>query len=278
VRWIEENRLAEGHPYWPYAATLPVPEYGTLKASDGEVLHYEILKPIGFDPAKKYPAIVSVYGGPHAQTVSRSWQKVGERPYLEDGYVIFKLDNRGSTNRSAKFKRALDRRMGTVEVEDQLAGAKFLARPALCRRRQAGRHGLVVRRVHDPDADDRAGHPVQGRRRRRPADRVGPLRHPLYRAVHGQAGREQGRLRRVRRPQPPEEPQAQQPAAAARHGRRQRHLREQHPPDRGLQKNAIPFEMMLYPGERHSAPGSKTKGLHVLKTHLEFFDRQLKGQ
>jgi len=45
-----------------------------------------------------------------------------------------------------------------------------------------------------------------------------------------------------------------------------------------MQKNAIPFEMMLYPGERHSAPGSKTKGLHVLKTHLAFFDRQLKGQ
>ena len=45
-----------------------------------------------------------------------------------------------------------------------------------------------------------------------------------------------------------------------------------------LQKQAIPFEMALYPGERHSAPGSKTKGLSVLKTHLEFFGRKLKGQ
>jgi dipeptidyl-peptidase-4 len=47
VRWIEENKLAEGHPYWPYAATLPVPEYGSLKAADGETLYYEILKPQG---------------------------------------------------------------------------------------------------------------------------------------------------------------------------------------------------------------------------------------
>jgi dipeptidyl-peptidase-4 len=61
VRWIEENKLAEGHPYWPYAANLPQPEFGSLKAADGETLHYEILKPVGFDPAKKYPAIVSVY-------------------------------------------------------------------------------------------------------------------------------------------------------------------------------------------------------------------------
>ena len=126
VRWIEENKLAEGHPYWPYASTLTTPEYGELKAADGEVLHYSILKPSDFDPTKKYPAIVSVYGGPHVQRVNKTWQSASERTYVEAGYIIFKLDNRGSANRSAKFKRALDRRMGTVEVEDQLVGAAYL--------------------------------------------------------------------------------------------------------------------------------------------------------
>ncbi|MDB5457084.1 MAG: peptidase dipeptidylpeptidase domain protein, partial [Caulobacter sp.] len=78
VRWIEENRLAAGHPYWPYVERHTVPTYGTIKSADGvEDLHYSLLTPPGFDPKKTYPVIVSVYGGPHAQRVSKSWQGVG---------------------------------------------------------------------------------------------------------------------------------------------------------------------------------------------------------
>ncbi|KQY92719.1 peptidase S9 [Caulobacter sp. Root1455] len=278
VRWIEENKLAEGHPYWPYAATLPVPEYGTLKAADGEVLHYEILKPIGFDPAKKYPAIVSVYGGPHAQTVSRSWQKVGERPYLEDGYVIFKLDNRGSTNRSAKFKRALDRRMGTVEVEDQLAGAKFLAGLPYVDPEKLGVMGwsyggfMTLMLMTAPDTPFKAG-----------AAGAPPTEWGLYDTHYteqfmgkpdenkdGYANSDVVNRLKALKPN----------SLLLLHGMADDNVIFENSTRliAALQKNAIPFEMMLYPGERHSAPGSKTKGLHVLKTHLEFFDRQLKGQ
>ncbi|KQY27389.1 peptidase S9 [Caulobacter sp. Root487D2Y] len=278
VRWIEENKLAEGHPYWPYAATLPVPEYGTLKAADGEVLHYEILKPIGFDPAKKYPAIVSVYGGPHAQTVSRSWQKVGERPYLEDGYVIFKLDNRGSTNRSAKFKRALDRRMGTVEVEDQLAGAKFLADLPYVDPEKLGVMGwsyggfMTLMLMTAPDTPFKAG-----------AAGAPPTEWGLYDTHYteqfmgkpdenkdGYANSDVVNRLKALKPN----------SLLLLHGMADDNVIFENSTRliAALQKNAIPFEMMLYPGERHSAPGSKTKGLHVLKTHLEFFDRQLKGQ
>lgn len=278
VRWIEENRLAEGHPYWPYAATLPVPEYGTLKASDGEVLHYEILKPIGFDPAKKYPAIVSVYGGPHAQTVSRSWQKVGERPYLEDGYVIFKLDNRGSSNRSARFKRALDRRMGTVEVEDQLAGAKFLAGLPYVDADKLGVMGwsyggfMTLMLLTAPDNPFKAG-----------AAGAPPTEWGLYDTHYteqfmgkpdenkdGYANSDVLNRLKILKPN----------SLLLLHGMADDNVIFENSTRliAAMQKNAIPFEMMLYPGERHSAPGSKTKGLHVLKTHLEFFDRQLKGQ
>ena len=278
VRWIEENRLAEGHPYWPYAANLPVPEYGTLKASDGEVLHYEILKPIDFDPAKKYPAIVSVYGGPHAQTVSRSWQKVGERPYLEDGYVIFKLDNRGSTNRSAKFKRALDRRMGTVEVEDQLAGAKFLQTLPYVDADKLGVMGwsyggfMTLMLLTAPDNPFKAG-----------AAGAPPTEWGLYDTHYteqfmgkpdenkdGYANSDVLNRLKILKPN----------SLLLLHGMADDNVIFENSTRliAALQKNATPFEMMLYPGERHSAPGSKTKGLHVLKTLLEFFDRQLKGQ
>ena len=278
VRWIEENRLAEGHPYWPYASTLPVPEYGVLKAADGEILHYEILKPTNFDPAKKYPAIVSVYGGPHAQTVAKSWQSVRERPYLEDGYVIFKLDNRGSTNRSAKFKRALDRRMGTVEVEDQLVGAKFVKTLPYVDPDKLGVMGwsyggfMTLMLMTAPDTPFKAG-----------AAGAPPTAWQLYDTHYteqfmgtpdenkdGYANSDViGRLKNLK-----------PNSLLLLHGMADDNVIFENSTRliAAMQKAAIPFEMMLYPGERHSAPGSKTKGLHVLKTHLEFFDRQLKGQ
>ncbi len=278
VRWIEENKLAEGHPYWPYASTLPVPEYGVLKAADGEVLHYEILKPTNFDPAKKYPAIVSVYGGPHAQTVAKSWQSVRERPYLEDGYVIFKLDNRGSTNRSAKFKRALDRRMGTVEVEDQLVGAKFVKTLPYVDPDKLGVMGwsyggfMTLMLMTAPDTPFKAG-----------AAGAPPTAWQLYDTHYteqfmgkpdenkdGYANSDViGRLKNLK-----------PNSLLLLHGMADDNVIFENSTRliAAMQKAAIPFEMMLYPGERHSAPGSKTKGLHVLKTHLEFFDRQLKGQ
>ena len=278
VRWIEENKLADGHPYWPYASTLPVPEYGVLTAADGEVLHYEILKPTNFDPAKKYPAIVSVYGGPHAQTVSRSWQKVSERPYLEDGYVVFKLDNRGSTNRSAKFKRALDRRMGTVEVDDQLVGAKFLAGLPYVDADKLGVMGwsyggfMTLMLMTAPDTPFKAG-----------ASGAPPTAWQLYDTHYteqfmgtpqqnkdGYANSDViGRLKNLK-----------PGSLLLLHGMADDNVIFENSTRliAAMQKAAIPFDMMLYPGERHSAPGSKTKGLHVLKTHLEFFDSKLKGE
>jgi dipeptidyl-peptidase-4 len=126
IRWIEENRLDKTHPYYPYLAGRRVPEYGTLKADDGQTLHYSIATPVGFNPHKKYPAIIEVYGGPHVQMVERSWGNTTDQLLLEAGYVVFKLDNRGSYNRSVAFKTAIDRKLGTIEVKDQLVGAAYL--------------------------------------------------------------------------------------------------------------------------------------------------------
>lgn len=278
VRWIEENKLADGHAYWPYASTLPVPEFGSLKAADGSALYYEILKPTGFDPAKKYPAIVSVYGGPHAQRVTKGWQSPSDRTYLEAGYVIFKLDNRGSGNRSAAFKRALDRNLGTVEVQDQLQGAKFLQSLPYVDADKLGVMGwsyggfmtlMLLTAENTPFKAGAAGAPptewglydtaYTERYMGTPADnkagyaysdintRLDKLKPGSLLLLHGMADDNvifENSTRVIS----------------------------------ALQKKAIPFEMALYPGERHSAPGSKTKGLSVLKTHLEFFDRKLKGQ
>ncbi len=126
IRWIEENKLDAHHPYAPYLADRRVPEFGVLKAEDGTELHYSITTPVGFDPKKKYPAIVEVYGGPHVQTVRRDWGAVTDQLLSEAGYVLFRLDNRGSDNRSVAFKTAVDRKLGTIETRDQLTGKRFL--------------------------------------------------------------------------------------------------------------------------------------------------------
>jgi dipeptidyl-peptidase-4 len=278
VRWIEENKLAEGHPYWPYASTLPVPEYGSLKAADGETLYYEILKPQGFDASKTYPAIVAVYGGPHAQQVKKTWQSASERTYLEAGYVVFRLDNRGSGNRSAKFMRALDRRLGTVEVDDQLVGANYLKTLPYVDAEKLGVMGwsyggfmtlMLLTADNTPFKAGAAGAP--------------PTEWGLYDTAYTErymGTPEQNKdgyarsdiLNRLDKLKPG--------SLLLLHGMADDNVIFENSTRliAGLQKKAIPFEMMLYPGERHSAPGSKTKGLHVLKTHLGFFDRKLKGQ
>lgn len=126
ITWIEENKLDESHPYFPYLKDHTVPEYGTLKAEDGQDLYYSIQLPPNFDETKKYPALVEVYGGPHVQTVTRNWERLSDQYYSREGYIVFRLDNRGSDNRGRKFEDAIYRRTGGPEVRDQLVGVDYL--------------------------------------------------------------------------------------------------------------------------------------------------------
>ncbi len=101
----------------------------TLKAEDGTDLYYRLIKPINFDESKKYPAIVYVYGGPHAQLVTDSWLGGGGLflNYLaQQGFVVITLDNRGSANRGRDFEQAIFRNAGDVEVKDQMVGVNYL--------------------------------------------------------------------------------------------------------------------------------------------------------
>ena len=126
VAWIARNALDEDHPYAPYLGTHAVPEFGTLEAEDGQTLHYSVLKPHDFDPDERYPAIVEVYGGPHVQRVSRSWQPLSDQYLQRQGYVVFRLDNRGSYNRGKAFEDVIFERTGGPEVRDQLLGVEWL--------------------------------------------------------------------------------------------------------------------------------------------------------
>ena len=126
VRWIEENPLVASHPFHPYIERLRPMEFGTIKAADGQTLHWSMRTPFGFDPKTRYPVIVQVYGGPAGALVERRWETPADQLLTDAGYILFSIDNRGTPNRSVAFKTAIDRRTGGPDVDDQLAGAAFL--------------------------------------------------------------------------------------------------------------------------------------------------------
>ena len=125
---VTATLLTAASPYEGYE--LPTIETGSLKAADGETdLYYRLIKPTDFDASKKYPAVVYVYGGPHAQMVTNGWMNgaSGWMLYMASkGYVVFTLDCRGSSNRGLEFENVTFRHLGVEECKDQLEGAKFL--------------------------------------------------------------------------------------------------------------------------------------------------------
>jgi dipeptidyl-peptidase-4 len=106
-----------------------ITEIGKIKGKDGSDLYYRFIKPSNFDPTKKYPVMVYVYGGPHAQMVTNNWL-AGANLWMHwmanQGYLVFTLDNRGSGERGFAFESQIHRRLGDLEMEDQLTGVEFL--------------------------------------------------------------------------------------------------------------------------------------------------------
>jgi dipeptidyl-peptidase 4 len=100
-----------------------------LKSDDGSTLHGRMILPHNFDASKKYPVVVYVYGGPHSQLVNNSW--LGNAPLwqvamAQKGYVIFTLDNRGTSYRGRDFEQAIYRQLGKCEMTDQMQGISYL--------------------------------------------------------------------------------------------------------------------------------------------------------
>ncbi len=136
IDWIERNPYDDSHPYARHRDKAAVVEFGTLLAGDGQVLQYRLLKPHVFDPSRRYPVFNFFYGGPGVQRVVRAWadpgtahaaQQVHFAHWLtQQGYVVFTLDNRGMARRGRVFSDVLHGQLGNPEVEDQLAGVRWL--------------------------------------------------------------------------------------------------------------------------------------------------------
>lgn len=137
------NLLRAKNPFEGF--TMPSIETGTIKAADGVTnLYYRLIKPADFDPSKKYPAIIYVYGGPHAQMINSGWMNAarGWDIYMANkGYIMFTLDNRGSSNRGLEFENATFRQLGIEEGKDQVKGVEFLKSQPYIDGNRIGVHG-----------------------------------------------------------------------------------------------------------------------------------------
>ncbi len=272
------NDLADpAHPYAPFRAAHRPAEFGTLEAADGTPMHYSLLKPEGFDPAKRYPVVVFVYGGPAAQTVTRAWPGRADalfNQYLaQRGYVVFSLDNRGTPRRGAKFGGALYGRQGTVEVEDQVVGVDFLRTQPWVDPARIGVHGwsnggymtlMLLAKASDRYACGVAGAPVTD--------------WALYDTHYTERYMDH----------PARNPDGYREASVFSHldGLRSKLLLVHGMADDNvlftnstklmseLQKRGTPFELMTYPGAKHGLSGADA--LHRYRLAEDFFDRCLR--
>ncbi len=275
VRWIEENALAPGHPFFPYAARLRVPAFGTIGAADGEKLWWSLRTPPGFDPAKRYPVLVEVYGGPGGETVRKVWNSPSDQLYLEAGFILFALDNRGTPNRSVAFKTAIDRKLGTDEVADQLEGVRYLktlpyvdpARIAVSGGSYGGYMTLML--LTAPASPFAAGVAIAPPTDWRLYDTYYTERFmgtPQENAAGYAASEVTARLDRMA-----------PGALLLMHGMADDNVTFDNSTRlmAALQARSTPFETMLYPGLRHRAGWTQANLLHRTRTSLDFLERKL---
>jgi dipeptidyl-peptidase 4 len=276
VRWIEENALRAGHPFWPYVDRLREPTFGTIKAADGQDLWWSMRTPPGFDPKKTYPVIVQVYGGPGSSMVLRSWAAPEDQVLLDAGYILFKLDNRGTPHRSVAFKTAIDRRMGQLEVQDQIAGARYLQSLPYVDKARIGVTGwsyggymtlLLLTAPDSPFKAGVAGAPV--------TDWALYDTHYTERYMGTPADNATGyaATELVRRL-----PALKPGSLLLMHGMADDNVTFDHSTRImfALQAAGTPFEAMVYPGLRHRGGWTPTNRKHRAMQTVDFFDRKLK--
>ncbi|MCH4267639.1 MAG: S9 family peptidase [Brevundimonas sp.] len=272
VRWIEENKLQRGHPFWPYAERQQKPSFGTLQ-SHGETLMWQMTTPPGFDPSKRYPVVMQVYGGPSGGGVKNAWQPATNQLLTEAGYIVFRLDNRGEGDRSAAFKQALYLKMGQPEIEDQVIGADYLRslpyvdadRIAIMGWSYGGFMSLMA--LTEPKmglAAALAGAPPTewslydtAYTERYMSTPQGNVAGYAASDVLGRLDNMTGRLLLM-------------------HGMADDNVIFENTTRvlNALQEKSIPFETMLYPGQRHGIRGNDRQ-LHQWRTYLDFLDRTI---
>jgi dipeptidyl-peptidase-4 len=274
LRWIEENRLDDSHPYGTFASDHIEPQFGTIEAEDGSTLHYEVFLPADFDPSHRYPAVQYVYGGPHVQRVSRGWQDLRAQLFARRGYVYFMIDGRGSSNRGRDFEAPIARNMGSIEVADQLAGLAWLKSQPYVDPDHVGMWGwsyggymtlMTTLQAPGSYAAGIAGAPVTDWALYDTAYTERYMGDPRINGRHYERSSVFTYLENYETPLLLVHGMADDNVTFANSVRLYNALQDQ-----GSQ-----FEMMTYPGQRHGVRG-EGRQVHLWHTMFDFLDRELK--
>lgn len=274
LTWLSENKIDNTHPLHSYQDKWVKPEFGVLKTSDGEDLHYRLYKPTNL--SGKHPVIVFTYGGPHAQVVQNRWggnRGLLMQHWVDKGYVVFTVDNRGSNYRGKAFEDPIYKKMGSIEVADQVEGVKFLRTLDFIDAQRIGIYGHSYGGYMALMAMFKAGDYFQA------GVSGAPVTDWLLYDTH-YTERYMGDPREV-----PEAYTASSVFPYAKdlkgalliyHGMADDNVLFTHSTKlyKHLQDLAIPFESMDYPGKKHSIRGKNT-GIHLYKTVTNFFDRNI---
>ena len=275
LAWLSENKITEDHPLSPYLRNWRYPEFGELEASDGQTLYYKMTKPSDFDAEKKYPVLVYVYGGPGAQRVTKSWGSEFVQYMAQQGFIVFTLDNRGSANRGKSFEAPIYKNMGGPEIEDQVTGVEYLTNLPFVDAERIGIYGhsyggymslLAMFKAPEHFKAGVAGAPVTDWR--------------LYDTHYTE--RFMGM---------PDEGNAYENSSVfpyskdlkgdllIYHGMADDNVLFTHSTKlyKQLQDNAQSFEMMNYPGKKHSINGRNTK-IHLYSMIAQFFQQTIGEQ
>jgi dipeptidyl-peptidase-4 len=278
ITWIEENRLDAAHPYAPYLENHTVPEYGTLTAEDGQTLHYSIQLPPDFDPGQRYPALVEIYGGPHVQTVNRNWERLSDQFYTRQGYVVFRIDNRGMANRGKRFEDVIYRQMGIPEVRDVLVGVDWLKAQPFVDGDRVGIQGwsyggymtlmTILQAPEGTFAAAVAGAPVTDWALYDTFYTERYMDTPQDNADGYETSSVFYHLDRL---------ETELPRLMLIHGMADDNVTFDNTTRlmAELQQRGILFELMTYPGQRHGIRG-QALGTHLMKTRMAFLERHLK--
>jgi len=273
VRWIEENKLDASHPFAPYVSRLRTPEFGTMQ-SHGQTLVWRMTTPPDFDPSKKYPVVMQVYGGPGTGAgVQKSWQPLTNQLLTEAGYIVFRVDNRGEGDRSQAFETSIYRRLGIPAVEDQAQAAQWLKTVPYVDADHIAVMGwsfggfLSLLTLTDKDAGLASA--LAG---------AAPTEWSLYDTHYTE--------RYMSTPQANPEGYAATDVLPRLDDMTGRLLLLHGMADDNvifgnatrvidaLQAKSVPFEMMLYPGQRHGVRGDPRQ-LQQWRTYLDFLDRTI---
>jgi len=255
---------------------LPTPGFFTLAAEDGTPLNGLLLPPVPQVPGKRYPVMVYVYGGPHAQVVTDRWSRL--QPFFaymcQQGYGVFLVDNRGSGGRNRAFTRSIHRRFGDIEVKDQIRAVEHLKGISWVDADRIGVFGwsyggymsaLLAMEENTPFAAAAAVAPVTDWRLYDTHYTERYIGTPATDAELYARAAVTPRATRLQRP------------LLLVHGMADDNVLFENSLSlmEALQEESIPFELMVYPGRAHGLRGRGTQ-LHVFRTIAGFFDRTLK--